>query len=93
MDADTTSAQEPPLRLFTIAEATALLNVPEGWLRKKVSARAVPYTRLGKHVRFSPDHLQAVVAAGEAAIEEAAAMPRQGLSRRTRRTARAAPVL
>jgi excisionase family DNA binding protein len=54
------------LRLMTISEAAEVLNVPEGWLRKKVSAGAVPFTRLGKHVRFSHDHLDRLIASGEA---------------------------
>ncbi len=29
---------EVPAQLFTISEAAVLLHVPEGWLRKKVSA-------------------------------------------------------
>lgn len=55
---------EPP-RLYTIAEAASLLRVPEGWLRKKVTAGVVPHTRLGKHVRFTDDHLCRIVADGE----------------------------
>lgn len=73
--------------LLTIAEAAALLRVPEGWLRKKVTARAVPHTRLGKHVRFSAEHLRQLVAAGECSVE---ALPDTssvyGVSRRARRS-------
>lgn len=43
--------------VFTIAEAARILRVPEGWLRKKVTAGFVPHTRLGKHVRFTAAHL------------------------------------
>lgn len=62
-------APETPLfgqgPLLTIAEAARVLNIPEGALRKSVSARRVPHTRLGKHVRFAPHHLAAIVQAGE----------------------------
>ena len=51
--------------LLTISQAAAALNIPEGTLRKQVSTRKVPSTRLGKHVRFTADHLAAIVAAGE----------------------------
>lgn len=53
--------------LRSIPEAAAELNVPERWLRDKVTARAVPFTRLGKHVRFTEAHLAQIVAAGEQA--------------------------
>lgn len=52
-------------RLMTIAEAADQLNVPFTWLRDKVSARAVPHTRIGRHVRFTEEHVQAIIAGGE----------------------------
>ncbi len=74
---------EVSAQLFTISEAAVLLHVPEGWLRKKVSAQSVPHTRLGKHVRFTSDHLQRIVAAGESSAA-ASARP-NGVSARARR--------
>ena len=71
--------------LLSIVEAAVLLNVPESWLRKKVSARAVPFALLGRHVRFTAAHLEEIVAAGEQ--RPRAAVPDQGLSRRARRAA------
>jgi excisionase family DNA binding protein len=52
-----------PLR--NIAEAAEFLGIPEKTLRDKVTARLVPHTRIGRHVRFSEEHLAAIVAAGE----------------------------
>lgn len=52
-------------QLKTIDEAAEWLNVPVGGLRKAVSARKVPFTKIGKHVRFTQAHLDAIVAAGE----------------------------
>jgi excisionase family DNA binding protein len=63
--------------LYTPAEAAQLLKVRESWLRKKASARQVPCTFLGRHLRFS--------AADLAAIITAAAQPAVG--RRPRRRA------
>jgi excisionase family DNA binding protein len=74
----------PCPRLLTIAEAAAVLNVPENWLRKKVAAHAVPYTRLGKHVRFTPAHLDQIIESGEQR-PIAVVAPGQGLSSRARR--------
>jgi excisionase family DNA binding protein len=66
--------------LYTPAEAAQLLKVRESWLRKKAAARQVPCTFLGKHLRFSP--------ADVAAIITAAAQPPVG-----RRPRRRAPTL
>lgn len=54
-----------PDHLLDIPAAAKWLNVPEGWLRKKVTAGEVECTRLGKHVRFSADDLAAIVADGK----------------------------
>jgi excisionase family DNA binding protein len=44
--------------LLTIDQAAIALAVPRSWLRDKVTARQVPHTRLGRHVRFSEEHLR-----------------------------------
>jgi excisionase family DNA binding protein len=71
--------------LLTISQAAAVLAVPEAWLRKKVSGRSVPHTRLGKHVRFTSDHLRAIIAIGEQPVLTTPTISRQGLSARARR--------
>ena len=70
--------------VFTIVEAARVLRVPEGWLRKKVTAGVVPHTRLGKHVRFTAVHLAQILAEGEPApcVE---ASSRHGISPRAKR--------
>jgi excisionase family DNA binding protein len=55
-------------RLHSIDEAAEVLNVPRTWLRDKVTAGAVPHTRLGRHVRFTEAHLAQIVAAGERTV-------------------------
>jgi excisionase family DNA binding protein len=74
------------LELFTIVEAAELLRVPEGWLRKRVSAHAVPHTRLGKHVRFTAEQLREITAKAEL---QPVSVPSNtnGLSPRARRAA------
>ncbi|GAA4227933.1 hypothetical protein GCM10022254_16840 [Actinomadura meridiana] len=52
------------VRLYTPAEAAAMLQVRESWLRKKASARTVPCTFIGKHLRFSEQDIDAIIAAG-----------------------------
>jgi excisionase family DNA binding protein len=72
-------------QLYTIAEAARVLRVPEGWLRKKVTAGVVPHTRLGRHVRFTDDHLWRIVADGEQRPTTPPTQNGQGLSPRARR--------
>lgn len=52
------------LEVFTPAEAAALLKVPESWLRKKATARQVPFTFIGKHLRFSASDLEQIIRDG-----------------------------
>jgi len=49
--------------LFTPKEAAALLRVRESWLRRQATARTIPVTFLGRHLRFSAANLAAIVAA------------------------------
>ena len=62
--------------LCTPAEAAQRLRVRESWLRKKAAARQIPCTFLGKHLRFSPTDLAAIITA--------AARPATGPRRRRR---------
>ena len=52
-------------QLYTAEQAAELLQVSPSWLRKKASARAVPCTFIGKHLRFSPADIAIIIAAGE----------------------------
>lgn len=54
---------EEPLKSYD--EAAAWLGVSVRWLHRGVQAGRLPHTRLGKHVRFTKEHLDAIVAAGE----------------------------
>ena len=49
-------------QLYTPAEAAERLKVTETWLKKRVSARSIPHTRIGRHIRFSDADLAALVA-------------------------------
>lgn len=48
-----------------ITAAAAWLGVSASWLYKQVSARRVPHTRIARQIRFTEDHLQKILAAGE----------------------------
>jgi excisionase family DNA binding protein len=54
----------PEKKLYTPAEAAQMLQVPESWLRKKVAARLIPCTFLGKHLRFSDADITEIVQSG-----------------------------
>lgn len=74
-----------PDRLWSITEAADLLAVPRSWLRDKVTARAVPHARLGRHVRFTAEHLRCIIAAGEASAGSAPGpRPTGGLRQRSK---------
>ncbi|WP_372452659.1 helix-turn-helix domain-containing protein [Pseudonocardia nigra] len=55
--------QDALLPLLTPAQAAELLSVRESWLRRRATARAVPCTFLGKHLRFSRTDVRAIAAA------------------------------
>lgn len=49
---------------YTISEVAEILGVPMTWVRDKVTERKIPHTRIGRHVRFTDDHIQAISDAG-----------------------------
>jgi excisionase family DNA binding protein len=76
---------ELPQRLLTIAEAADYLNVPLGWVRDAVQQRRIRCTRIGKHVRFTPEHLAELILAGESPLTPSASLARS-LAPRSRRS-------
>jgi hypothetical protein len=50
--------------LHTIAETAQILKVRESWLKTKASARLVPCTFVGKHLRFSDDDIAEIMREG-----------------------------
>jgi excisionase family DNA binding protein len=71
--------------LYTPHEVAALLKVPETWVRDKITARAIPFTWIGKHARFTDAHVAAIVTMGECRPQSAAS------ARPTRRPRRPTP--
>lgn len=69
-------------------QAAEWLGVPQRWLEDQVQAGKAPHARLGKHVRFTQEHLDFIVRSHEpmrtapAAPEPAAAGPRPSGRRR-----------
>lgn len=52
-------------RLMTTEEAADFLNVSYSWLKKAAQRGEVPCTHIGRAVRFSSAHVEAIVDAGE----------------------------
>jgi hypothetical protein len=50
--------------LHTVAEVAVILKVRESWLKAKASARLIPCTFVGKHLRFSDDDIANIMHAG-----------------------------
>lgn len=50
--------------LHTVAETAQILRVRESWLKTKASARLVPCTFVGKHLRFSDDDIAEIMRVG-----------------------------
>jgi excisionase family DNA binding protein len=57
--------------LRDIEAAAKWLGIPKKTLQNYVTARSVPFSWVGKHVRFSQAHLDAIVAAGEQPVIDA----------------------
>ncbi len=47
--------------LYTPAEAAERLRLRASWLRKRATARAIPTTFVGKHLRFSDNDLAEII--------------------------------
>lgn len=55
-------AGDPAQLLFTPAQAAAVLQVRESWLRRRAARRQVPCAVVGKHLRFSRADLEQIAA-------------------------------
>lgn len=64
---------EPINGLVGTRAAAEWLDIPFTTLRDMVTARRVPFTKVGKHVRFGQHHLDAIVAAGEESVAKSPA--------------------
>jgi hypothetical protein len=51
-------------KLHTATEAAEILKVRESWLKTKASARVIPCTFIGKHLRFSDDDIAEIMNRG-----------------------------
>lgn len=57
--------------LMNVKQAAAVLNISVSTLQKLVAARKVPFTRVGRHVRFTSEHIAQIIAMGEEPVASA----------------------
>jgi excisionase family DNA binding protein len=53
-----------------VDEAAAWLGITKSSLYAMTAARSVPFTKVGRRIKFSQAHLDAIVAAGEQPVIE-----------------------
>jgi excisionase family DNA binding protein len=53
------------MKLLGFEGAAAELDISESTLRHLVAARRVPFTKIGRQVKFSEEHLEEIVRIGE----------------------------
>jgi|GEM_PF-6958101 len=53
----------PISKLFTYKEAAAILTVSQSFLRQKVMRNKIPYRKIGRSVRFTPEDIEAIIEA------------------------------
>lgn len=73
--------------LLDVEAAAAYLGIPKKALYAKTAARSVPFTKIGRHIRFTQAHLDAIVAAGEQAVVVAPTRLKVAAGRRQGRAA------
>lgn len=52
-------------RLLTVRQLADLLSVSQAWIRKGILERTLPYTKLGRSIRFTPAQVQQILVKGE----------------------------
>lgn len=50
---------------LTVAGLAELLDVSVSWVQKQCAARAIPFTKVARQIRFTDDHVRQILAAGE----------------------------
>jgi excisionase family DNA binding protein len=82
MQRTTENHDEAGAALFTFTEAAERLRVRESWLRRQVTAKAIPHRRIGRVVRFAQHDLDEIVARSAVTPDEAISALRPSRRRR-----------
>ena len=60
-------SQAVPGELLKVEGLAKLLQVSEAWVRKGILKRTLPYTKIGRNVRFTPAQVEQIILKGERA--------------------------
>ena len=67
-----------PQHLMNKEELARFLGVSVAWVRKGVANRTLPYTNVGRLVRFTPEQVAQILASGDRPALNPTAMPATG---------------
>lgn len=81
MDQKDCACRRNEFRIYTYDQAAEILGVGPEWLRRQVADGAVAHVRLGRNVRFTEDHLRALVDASSVGVRPAAPRPSSARSK------------
>ena len=70
--------------LLKVEGLARLLQVSEAWVRKGILKRTLPFTKIGRNVRFTPAQVRQIIQAGERPLGRAAGAQSGRGSARTR---------
>lgn len=65
------TSRKTPGRLLDIEQAAEYLGVTERWVRRAIADRRIPFSRVGRLVRFDPRDLDAYLASNRVESKEA----------------------
>lgn len=52
-------------RTYSAAEAGAIIGKSENWMKTQARAGKIPFSRMGRTMRWTPQHLSEILRAGE----------------------------
>lgn len=60
---------------LTVPELAEHLHLSVSWVQKQCAARTIPHTRVGRQIRFTAEHVEQILAAGEQPVARANVAP------------------
>lgn len=56
---------------LTVAELAEFLGVSQSWIHHQCAARAIPFSKVARQIRFTQDHVKQILAASEQPVVRA----------------------
>lgn len=60
---------------LTVQELAEYLGVSVSWVQKQCAARTIPHSRVARQIRFTAEHIEQILDAGEQPVARAAVVP------------------